>query len=170
MGVVMGFVRGEDLAEVAGVEDEYSVEEFSTATANPAFHDRVRTGCLDRSPDDLYALAGEDRVERAGELRVPVADHEPELRRTVAEIHDQVAGLLSDPVAGGMFGDAEDVYPAGWRARPPRHSTAWPATRCRNGKNRRPGSLPLLPGHTQDHRADRRPRGWTPRSSPREGP
>src|SRR3981081_4561196 len=113
MGVVMGFVRGEDLAEVAGVEDEYSVEEFSTATANPAFHDRVRTGCLDRSPDDLYALAGEDRVERAGELRVPVADHEPELRRTVAEVHDQVAGLLSDPVRGGMFGDAEDMYPAG---------------------------------------------------------
>jgi hypothetical protein len=44
----------------------------------------------DRSLDDLDALAGEDRVERAGELRVLVADQEPELRRTVAEVHDQV--------------------------------------------------------------------------------
>ena len=75
---------------MAGVEDEYSVEEFSTATANPAFHDRVGAGCLDRCLDDLYVLAGEDRVERAGELRVPVADQEPELRRTITEIHDQI--------------------------------------------------------------------------------
>ena len=26
---------------MAGIEDEYAVEKFSTATANPAFHDRV---------------------------------------------------------------------------------------------------------------------------------
>ena len=98
---------------MAGVEDEYLVEEFSTATPDPAFHDRVRAGCLDRCLDDLDGLAGEHGVEDAGELRVPVADQKPELRRTVAEIHDQISSLLSDPVAGGMCGDAEDMYPAG---------------------------------------------------------
>jgi hypothetical protein len=75
---------------VAGVEDEHSVEEHSTATADPAFHDRVRAKCL--YPD---ALAGKDRVEDAGERRVAFADQEPEPRRTLAEIYDQVAGLLS---------------------------------------------------------------------------
>jgi hypothetical protein len=30
----------------------------------------------------------------------------------VIEVHEQVAGLLGDPVCGGMCGDAEDVYPA----------------------------------------------------------
>jgi hypothetical protein len=74
---------------VSGVEDERSVEEHSTATADPAFHDRVRAKCLD--PD---ALAGKDRVD-ACERRVPFADQEPEPRRTLAEIYDKVASLLS---------------------------------------------------------------------------
>src|SRR5436309_10883092 len=30
----------------------------------------------------------------------------------IAEIHDQIACLLADPVCGGMCGDAKDVYPA----------------------------------------------------------
>src|ERR1700704_2942974 len=109
MSIEVGFVRGEDLAQVAGVEDEYLVDEFSTATPDPAFHDCVRTGCLDWSLNDLDGLAGEHGVEHAGELRVPVADQEPELHRAVAEIHDQVPGRLSDPVRGGMCGDSEDM-------------------------------------------------------------
>ena len=31
----------------------------------------------------------------------------------VVEVHEQVAGLLGQPGAGGMRGDAEDVYAAG---------------------------------------------------------
>jgi hypothetical protein len=61
---------------MSGVKDEHSVEEFSTEAVDPAFHDRVCAGRPDRSLDDLYTLAGEDRVEPAGELRVPVADQE----------------------------------------------------------------------------------------------
>ena len=76
MGVEVVFVLGEDLAQVSGVDDEYSVEEFSTEAAYPAFHDRVCSGRPDRSLDDLDALTGEDRVEHAGEFGVPVADQE----------------------------------------------------------------------------------------------
>ena len=61
---------------MSGVKDEHAVEEFSTEAAYPAFHDRVCAGRPDRSLDDLYTFAGEDRVEHAGELRVPVADQE----------------------------------------------------------------------------------------------
>ena len=34
-------------------------------------------------------------------------------RRGVVEVHEQVAGLLGEPGAGGVGGDAEDVYAAG---------------------------------------------------------
>jgi hypothetical protein len=37
-------------------------------------------------------------VEGRGELAVPVADQEPEPVGSVAEVHEQVAGLLDDPV------------------------------------------------------------------------
>ena len=46
-------------------------------------------------------------------LAVPVADQEPELVGVVAEVHEQVAGLLGDPGPGGMGGDPGDVHPAG---------------------------------------------------------
>jgi hypothetical protein len=47
------------------------------------------------------------------EFRVAVADQEPEPRRTVAEVHQVVTGLLRDPLRGAMCGDAEDMDPTG---------------------------------------------------------
>ena len=49
----------------------------------------------------------------AGELGISVADQEPELFGLVAEVHEQVAGLLGDPGAGGVGGDPGDVHLAG---------------------------------------------------------
>ena len=56
--------------------------------------------------------AGEDGVEGGGELAVPVADQEPEPVGAVAEVHQQVAGLLGDPGPGGVGGDPGDVHAA----------------------------------------------------------
>ena len=55
---------------------------------------------------------GEDRVEGGGELAVSVTDQEPEPLGPVTQVHQQVAGLLSDPGAGGMGGDSGDVHAA----------------------------------------------------------
>jgi hypothetical protein len=66
------------------------------------------TGCLDRCPDDVDAFAVKDPVEGVGEPRVSVADQELELRRSSCDIHRQIAGLLSDPVACGVLGDTEN--------------------------------------------------------------
>jgi hypothetical protein len=63
--------------------------------------------------DDADADRGEDGVERGGEFGVAVPDQEPELAPGVVEAHDQVAGLLGQPGAGGVGGDAEDVHAAG---------------------------------------------------------
>ena len=45
-------------------------------------------------------------------LAISVADQEPELLGVVAEVHEQVAGLLGHPGAGGMGGDPGEVYAA----------------------------------------------------------
>src|SRR5690242_1437945 len=65
-------------SEVAGSGDQEVVETFAAQGADEAFRDRVCPGCPDRRADDPEIGAGEDRVERGGELAVSVADQEPE--------------------------------------------------------------------------------------------
>ena len=48
----------------------------------------------------------------ASELGISVADQEPELLGAVTEVHQQVAGLLGDPRAGGMGGDPGEEHAA----------------------------------------------------------
>jgi hypothetical protein len=66
-----------------------------------------------RSLYHRHALAGEDLVERAGELGVTVPDEEAEGDSPVAEVHEQVAGLLGGPRAARVGGHAEDVHVPG---------------------------------------------------------
>jgi hypothetical protein len=49
---------------------------------------------------------------RRRELAVPVADQEPESLGALAEIHQQVAGLLGDPVSGRVSGDPREMHAA----------------------------------------------------------
>jgi hypothetical protein len=92
----------------------------------------------------LIGLGGEDGVERGGELRVPIADQEPEPADTVVNGHNQVAGLLGHPrlhwvrrhpehmdLAGGDLDHKQHVQPFeqhgvhGEAGPPPAHP--WPA-------------------------------------------
>ena len=98
--------------EVAWSGDQEVVEAFPSQSPYEPFCDRVRPGRPHRGADDPHACAGEDGVERSGELAVPVADQEPEPVGAVAEVHQQVAGLLGDPGPGGMGGDPGDMYAA----------------------------------------------------------
>ena len=68
VGVVVVLVLTKDSQQVALVPDQGLVEEFASAAADPAFHDRVRTGRLDRAAQDPDPRAGEDRVEGSGNL------------------------------------------------------------------------------------------------------
>ena len=65
-----------------------------------------------RCLDDANVGGGEDRVDGDGELGVAVADQEPEAPTGVVEVHAEVAGLLGQPGAGGVSGDAEEVHAA----------------------------------------------------------
>jgi hypothetical protein len=59
---------------VAWSGDQHVVKAFAAQGTDEPFRDRVRAGCPDRGADDRHVGAGKDRVERGGELAVPVAD------------------------------------------------------------------------------------------------
>ena len=62
------------MKQVPLVPDEGAVQEFASAAADPAFHDRVHSWDADSAEDDLDARVGEDVVEQGGEFAVAVAD------------------------------------------------------------------------------------------------
>ncbi len=62
---------------------------------------------------DADACGGEDFVEHRGELRIPIADEEPEPLHPVPQFDHQVPDLLRNPRPGRVLGDTEDVHPAG---------------------------------------------------------
>ena len=95
--------------EVAWSGDQKVVEAFPAQGSDEAFCDRVRPGCPDRGADDLDVGTNEDGVERGGELAVPIADQEPEPVGAIAEVHQQVAGLLGHPGTGRVGADPRDV-------------------------------------------------------------
>ena len=95
------------------IDDQDAVEKLAPDAADETFSDCVGPWCPHRRLDDADVDGGEHRVERGGELGVAIANQEPDAAAGVVEIHDEVAGLLGQPGAGRVGGDAEDVYAAG---------------------------------------------------------
>lgn len=56
--------------------------------------------------DDPHADRGEDCVERAGVLGVPVSDQELQAAGPLTEVQEDVPGLLDRPGGGRVGGDA----------------------------------------------------------------
>jgi hypothetical protein len=108
--VVVREVLGEHYSKVAFAVNEEVVGALAAQGANPTLADRVRPGRLDRSFDDLGAFGVEDDVEAGGVFSVAVSDQKPE--RPV-EVHEQVPGLLGDPWASRVLGEAEEVHASG---------------------------------------------------------
>jgi hypothetical protein len=110
--VVMLDVLAQHRREVTRSDDQEMIEAFTAQTADEPFRDRVRSRCPHWGADDADVRAGEDRVKGGSELAVPVADQKPEPRSVITQVHEQLAGLLGKPGAGGMSGDAGDVHAA----------------------------------------------------------
>src|SRR5436190_1953776 len=72
MIVIVPRVFGQDGGQMSLAEDEYPVGALASDGAHPALGLGVRPGRLRRSAKDIQPGGGEDRVERRGELRVPV--------------------------------------------------------------------------------------------------
>src|SRR5215469_15669613 len=77
------------------------------------FRISIRARTPGRAVHGLDARAGQNRVERCGELPGSVADQEPEARGAVAEIHQEIADLLGGPGPVRVRGDSANVHVAG---------------------------------------------------------
>ena len=91
------------------VDDQEMVEAFTAYGADETFGECVGPWRPYRRLDHPGADVGEHGVERRSELRVAIADQEPEPGGPLAQIHDQVARLLRDPRPARMTGNPEDV-------------------------------------------------------------
>ena len=113
MPVVVSDVLAHGVEKVSFAVDEDVVQALPPCGADPAFRERVRPRRSRGIAHDPHALRREDRVRGPDELRVPVADREPELVGPLAQNHEQVAGLLGHPLTGRMGRGAEQVDPTG---------------------------------------------------------
>jgi glucose-6-phosphate 1-dehydrogenase len=99
--VVAGMVA-QDQPQVPFAGDQYPVQALAAGAARPAFGDRLRARRPDRCLDDPQPGRGEHRVERRGELGVPVPDQEFEAlfepvwnRKHIAYVQIDVPETLS---------------------------------------------------------------------------
>ena len=74
--IVVGLVVFQDSPQMGRVPDEGAVQELAAASADLAFGGRVHAGRLDVAEHGPDTGIGEDGVERGGEVRAAVADHE----------------------------------------------------------------------------------------------
>src|SRR5450755_1861055 len=103
---MVDLVLAQDLPQVGLIPDKGAVQELTAASPDPASGDRVHPGRPDVAQYSPDPSIGEDRIERAREVRAAVADHESDPVRLLVEIHEEIAGLLSGPFPGGMQGDS----------------------------------------------------------------
>ncbi len=109
MAVEVTGVVVKELLRVASAKDQYSVGALLADGAYEPLGMRIAVGAPGRDLGHVYALAGEHGVESRRELPVPVADEVGEVRDAVADLPEQLSGLLGGPSAGGVGGDTEDV-------------------------------------------------------------
>ncbi len=108
--VVVGAVPGKNGLQVSLAEDQDAVGEFGSGCADESFGEAVcsRTARWDLQGVDVGA--GQDRVERCGELASAIADEESEGGGAAVGVYQQVAGLLGGPGPGRVAGRTEDVH------------------------------------------------------------
>jgi hypothetical protein len=101
----MGLVLGQDRPEMPLAEDEHPVGELCPVGEHEPFRVSVRARAARRDLHGLDADAGQDRVERLGDLPGPVTDQEPEVRNAITKVHQQVADLAGAAEEPGLLGD-----------------------------------------------------------------
>jgi hypothetical protein len=109
MVVVVAHILCQHRRQLPPAHDQHPVEQLTTDGTDPSFRERIRLGRPHRCAEDLDALGAEDHIEAVGELRVPVADEEPELPEVAGQLHQQVAGLLGCPCAGRVGRHPKEV-------------------------------------------------------------
>src|SRR5664279_1599052 len=108
--VVLG-VRPQRPIEMPPTEDERPVEAFGPHRLDHALGMGVGVWRPEGRSDHPHPLRAEHRVEWPAELRVPVADEEPDRAGPSVEAQREVARLLGDPGRVGVRGRGAHVDP-----------------------------------------------------------
>jgi hypothetical protein len=108
--IVVGPILVQDSPKMCLVPDEGAVQEFASVSADPAFDDRVHTRRLYVAKHAVRMPASARTASNtAVRIGPAVADHELNPVSLLAEVREEVAGLLGGPLPGGMQGDPEDA-------------------------------------------------------------
>jgi hypothetical protein len=111
--IVVIDVLAKDQPQVPLAGDQYPVQALTAGAGDPAFRDRVRPRRPDWSLDNPHPGGDEHRIERYGELGIPVPEQEFETVSIVLKVHQQVPGLLGHPLPRRMSGDPVQMHPPG---------------------------------------------------------
>ncbi|SDY70538.1 hypothetical protein SAMN05216215_103316 [Saccharopolyspora shandongensis] len=100
--VVVPDVLRKHRTRVPFTENQQTVGEFGSDSAYEPFGETVHQRAPRGSHDYADVHIGKDRIERCGELACPISDEKPEFGGAIAEVHQQVACLLSGPRPSGF--------------------------------------------------------------------
>src|SRR6266508_665926 len=110
--VVVPLVLGQQMHELPLAEDQHPIQAFAADRADPPLGIGVGLRRTWRTAQHFDADISEHGVEARSELRVAIADQEPEAIRALPHGEHEVAGLLSDPLPRRVPGNAKNVDPA----------------------------------------------------------
>ena len=82
-------------------QDQRPVQHLPPNRAHPPLRIGVRPRSPHRCAQHLDRLGGKDRVKRGGELGIPITNQVPQPAEIVAELHEEVPGLLDHPLPTG---------------------------------------------------------------------
>jgi hypothetical protein len=82
--VVIG-ILGQHRPQLPASQDQHPVQHLPPNGPDPPLRVGIRLRCPHRRAQHLDSLGGEDRVDRGGELRVPITDQKPEPAIAVVE-------------------------------------------------------------------------------------
>jgi hypothetical protein len=105
-------------------QNQEPIQTLAADASDPSLADRVGPRRADRCLDDSAALAEEHLVESRGELGVAIVDEELHRGHALAQVHDEVPGLLHYPWPGrvgrhsGQMDTAVDVLNEEHRVQP----------------------------------------------------
>src|SRR6266498_4583063 len=102
MLVVVPDVDSQDPLPVPPPDDQEPVKAVGADRTNPALRIRVRPGRLRRREQHLSTLRAEHIVEAAAELRVTIAQQEPDPSTWLAQSQQQVAGCWVTHTPSGL--------------------------------------------------------------------
>jgi hypothetical protein len=108
--VVVPQVLVEHPLKMTPTPDQHPIQTLLPHRPHPALGERVGVRRLNRGLDDLDAVSGEDVVEGAGELCIPVTKEEPRGGRALrpSHLYREFPCPLDDPSSVRMVGDASD--------------------------------------------------------------